>query len=199
MMAFKRIVTTRFTSLAFTLSILIIFQATAFAQSQARTLSVELAYSGLTDEVDLDVDHRERNYLLGVGYHISPSWALHTQSTLIRSNFGRRPNERSSAFLFGLTGEYDLVPKSKHRFFLKLGMATGNYCPLSRRLPQIEPTLFYLRYGIGTNISVYKFVQLTLGFESNAPLNHDANTYSYNIISVGLRSNRWLQVGKRDR
>jgi len=168
----------------------------AIAQSPRHTLSVDIAFSSLNDDVDFNLKHRERSYLLAIGYHISSAWSLSTQGTLIRSNLEQRPRGLSSVFLIGLTSEYDILHKSNHRLFIKLGLATGNYCTCGERLPRVYNGLGYVRYGMGTNISVNRYLQLTLGFEANTILNNIPDTYSYNIFYVGIRSNSWLKLGK---
>lgn len=104
------------------------------AQSQANTLSVDIGFSWLNDEVAGDLVHRERSYLLGIGYHLNPRWALRTQGTLIRSTTRSLPEQLTSAYLVGLTSQYDVLPESRHRFYLSVGAAMGNYCP-PRRTP----------------------------------------------------------------
>ena len=165
------------------------------AQSQQRTLAVEIAYSGLTDEVGVDLKHRERNYLIGVGYHLSPRWSLGLQGTLIRTNFRRGRDMTESAALVGLHGELDLVPQSKHRFVLKLGSAVGDYCTCGDELPRRQSGLVYARYGVGLHIVVLNPLQLTLGFEGNTILSKVRGDYDYNLFTIGLRMNNWLRLG----
>lgn len=63
----------------------------------------------------------------------------------------------------------------------------------------MHPDLRYVRYGVGADIAVRDFLQLALQFEANTLLNHNASTHNYNILSVGLRSNGWLRLGKQER
>ena len=174
-----------------------LFSATGLmAQSQRHTLAVEIAYSGLTDEVGIDLKHRERNYLVGVGYHLSPRWSLGLQGTLIRTNFRRGTDMTESASLIGLHGELDLVPQSKHRFVVKLGSAVGDYCTCGDELPRRQSGLVYARYGVGLQVVVLNPLQLTLGFEGNTILSKVRGDYDYNLFTVGLRMNNWLRLGR---
>ena len=167
------------------------------AQSTANTFSVDLAYSALSDQITNAVTHRERSYLFGLGFHLSNQWSAALKGTIVRSNTQETPDLTTTAHLVGLSAEFDILPQSNTRLYATLGVATGNYCTCGRALPTIRPNLTYARYGAGTSIHLLKGVQLTLAFESNAIVNDIPDAYSYNIMSIGLRHNNWLRIGKK--
>ena len=100
-----------------------------------------------------------------------------------------------SASVLGLHGEFDLVPKSQHRFYLKLGGAVGDYCTCGDELPRRNTGLVYVRYGTGIHVVIAGPLQIALGFEGNSILSKVSDDYDYNIFTIGLRMNNWLRLG----
>jgi hypothetical protein len=98
---------------------------------------------------------------------------------------GKRDRERY--FMTGAFIQYDFIPHSKNRLFAELSYNIGDYCTCGHMIdPYRISLLYYLGFGGGIDLPLWKNISLDLAFINYHILDKIPQKYSYTQYIIGL-------------
>ncbi len=135
--------------------------------------------------------YHELTYYTGISVNINKSiyfgfeyLAIFTKGSIIKFN-----NKNKNYFLFGVNGEYDLIPRYDDKLYIKTSFDIGNYCTCGDKDPYKKTNLYYFGLGFGYDYPISKRIAIRFGFTNYVILNKIEDKYNYTQYILGFNIN----------
>lgn len=147
---------------------LLLFPLATVAQKTNLIVGTSLTYKNVDDQIhpiyNNSVTNHEFTWTLNLGYQFHPIYRTSLQHKFILFTIPSKPIQ--TANIFGLSHQFNILPKKNTRLFAELGTHLGNYCSCRTELRSTNQMNFYLSWGLGGAIRLSPHFDLDLAFNS---------------------------------
>ncbi len=127
-------------------------------------------------------NHIFQEYTWNVNGAISLNKRLFLGAQVLTIFNSKIKNDWNNFYIYGLFGQFDCIPKQKIRLFIETSINHGNYCTSGEFDPFKKNNLYYIGYGLGSDIPL-NFLSdklfLDLSFLNYIILNKIDDKYNY--------------------